>query len=65
MIVHDEARMGPQSISPEVVWRNPLPHIRASLRDRESNNPYCKWAEHGNKIRARRSNWDIKNNWAE
>jgi hypothetical protein len=65
MIVHGERKIGPQAVSPEIVWRNPLPHMQACLRAREANNPYCRWAEQGSKIRARRSNWDIRNNWAE
>lgn len=64
MIVHDEPKSR-QAMSAEVVWRNPLPHVRASLRAREANNRYCRWVDQGSKIRARRSNWDIKNNWTE
>ena len=44
-----------QGISMGVVWRNPLPHVRASLRLRQASNPYCRWAEQASKIRARQS----------
>ena len=38
----------------EVVWRNPCARVKESLRAREANDPHCKWAEQGSKIRARR-----------
>ena len=65
MIVDEEQEAGPQSMSFEVVWRNPLPRVRAFLRAREADNPYCRWAEQASKIRAWRSNWDTNNNWVE
>ena len=58
MIVIEEQETGAQGMSMEVVWRNPLPHVRASLRLRQASNPYCQWAEHASKIRARRSSSD-------
>jgi len=55
MIVIEEQKSEAQGMSMEVVWRNPLPHVRASLRLRQASNPYCQWAEHASNIRARRA----------
>jgi len=52
MIVNEEHESGTQGMPLEVVWRNPLPRVRAYLRAREVNNPYFRWAEQGSKIRA-------------
>jgi hypothetical protein len=65
MIVDEEQEIGPQGMSFEVVWRNPLSKVRADLRAREMNNPYCRWVEQASRIRVRRSNWDTNNNWVE
>jgi hypothetical protein len=54
MIVDEEQEIGPQSMSFEVVWRNPLSKVRADLKAREKNNPYCRWAEQASRIRVRR-----------
>lgn len=54
MIVKEEQEIGAQGMPLEVVWRNQLPCVRAYLRAREANDPYCRWAEQGSKIRARR-----------
>lgn len=45
MIANKEQEIGPQRVSPELVWRNSRSRVRASLRDSEKNNPYCRWAE--------------------
>jgi len=63
MIVGEKQEIRVQSMSLEVVWRNPLPHVRASLRSRQASNPYCQWLEQASKIRARRSNWDADHIW--
>jgi len=63
MIVSEKPKSGTQGMSLEVVWRNPLSHVRASLRSRQASNPYCRWAEQANQIRARRSNWDANHIW--
>lgn len=54
MIHDDEQNTGLQSLSLELVWRNPLARLRAHLRTREKSNPYCQWAEQATRIRARR-----------
>lgn len=38
MIVGEKQMSGTQGMSLEVVWRNPLPHVRASLRARQARN---------------------------
>jgi len=58
MIVGEKQEIRALGMSLEVVWRNPLSHVRASLRSRQASNPYCHWAEQASKIRAWRSNWD-------
>jgi hypothetical protein len=63
MIVSEKQKSGAQGMSLEVVWRNPLSHVRASLRSRQASNPYCRWAEQASKILTRRSNWDAKHIW--
>jgi hypothetical protein len=63
MTVGGEQAICAQNMSLEVVWRNPLPHVRASLRSRQAGNPYCRWAEQASKLRARRSNWDANHIW--
>jgi|GEM_PF-4596230 len=65
MMLDDEQHIGVQSLPLELVWRNPLARVRAHLRTREKNNPYCQWAEQATKIRARRSNWNTVKNWVE
>ena len=65
MIVGEKQMSGAQGMSLEVVWWNPLPHVRASLRARQASNLYCRWEEQASKICARRSNWDTNNNWVE
>jgi len=65
MMVSEKQESEAQGMSLEVVWRNPLPHIRASLRSRQASNPYCRWAEQASIIRARRSNWDANHIWIE
>ena len=54
MIVKEEREIRAWAMPLEVVWRNPCPCVRESLRSREANDPHCKWAEQGSKIRARR-----------
>jgi hypothetical protein len=63
MIVGEEQGIRAQGMSLEVVWRNPLSHVKASLRSRQASNPHCRWAEQASKIRARRSNWDANHIW--
>ena len=63
MMIGKEQETRPQGMSLEVVWRNPLPHLRARLRSRQENNPYCQWAEQAGKVRARRFNWDANHTW--
>ena len=65
MVVSEKQESREQRMSLDVVWRNPLPHVRASLRSRQASSPYCRWAEQAGKIRARRSNWDANHNWVE
>jgi len=54
MIVNEEHEIHAWAMPLEVVWRNPLHRVRENLRAREANDPHCKWAEQGSKIRARR-----------
>jgi|CZKH01.1.fsa_nt_gi hypothetical protein len=63
MIVNEKQKSGAQGMYLEVVWRNPLSRVRASLRSRHASNPYCRWAEQASKIRARRANWDADHCW--
>jgi hypothetical protein len=63
MIVNEKQKSGAQGMSREVVWRNPLSRVRASLRSRQASYPYCRWAEQASKIRARRANWDADHCW--
>jgi len=53
MIVNEEHEIRAWAMPLEVVWRNPLHRVRENLRAREANDPHCKWAEQGSKIRAR------------
>ena len=39
MIVDEEQENGAQGMSLEIVWRNPLPHVRASLRSERQTIP--------------------------
>jgi len=50
MFVNEKQKSGAQGMSLEVVWRDPLPHVRASLRSRQASNPYCRWAEQASKV---------------
>lgn len=60
----DEKReLATQGMSIQIVWRNQSASVRANLRARQQNNPYCQWSEQAGKIRARRSNWDAKHVW--
>ena len=61
----EEQQFGSQSMSLQIVWRNPRTYVRASLRARQAGDLYCQWAEQAGKIRARRFNWDTNNNWVE
>ena len=54
MTANEEREIRAWAMPLEVVWRNPRPRVRESLRAREANDPHCKWAEQGSKIRARR-----------
>ena len=63
MFVNEKQKSGAQGMSLEVVWRNSLSHVRASLKSRQASNPYCRWAEQASKIRARQSNWDANHIW--
>src|SRR5271165_4836745 len=63
MIVHDKQKSGAQDMSLEVVWRDSLSHVRASLRSRQASNPYYRRAEQAIKIRARRAHWDANRCW--
>ena len=54
MIVNQEREIRTFAMPLEVVWRNPRSRVRENLRAREANDPHCKWAEQGSKIRARR-----------
>lgn len=63
MVVSEKQKSSAQRMSLDVVWRNPLPHVRASLRSRQASNPYCRWAEQASKILARRSNWGENHTW--
>lgn len=65
MMVSEKQESEGQGRSLEIVWRNPLPHIRASLRSRQASNPYCRWAEQASKIRVLRSSWDANHIWIE
>jgi hypothetical protein len=49
---------------PEIMWRNPLALVRAHLRAKERSDPYYKWAEQAEKLRARRAHWDAIHCWA-
>jgi len=55
MKVSKKQKDAAQGMSMGVVWRNPLPHVMASLRLRQASDPYCRWAEQASKIRARQS----------
>ena len=63
MAVDEKQELGAQGMSIQIVWRNQSASVRADLRARQQNNPYCRWAEQAGKIRARRSNWDAKHVW--
>jgi len=63
MVVSEKQESGAQRMSLNVVWRNLLPHVRASLRSRQASNPYCRWGEQAGKIRVRRFNWDANHVW--
>jgi len=65
MIVEDKQESKAQRMPLDVVWRNPLPHVRASLRSRQASSPYCQWAEQASKIRTWRSHWDANHIWIE
>jgi hypothetical protein len=47
----------------KVVWRNSLGLVQAHLRARQATDPYSRWAEQAQKIRARRFNWDATHIW--
>jgi len=65
MIVSEKQKSRAEGTCLEIVWRNSLPHVKASLRSRQASNPYCRWAEQASNIRARRSNWDANHIWIE
>jgi|SRR5208282_445298 len=44
-IVSERQKSGAQRISLDGVWRNPLPHVQASLRSRQASSLYCRRAE--------------------
>lgn len=58
MIIDDEGDTRAEVLPLEIMWRNPLPLVRAHLRANERSNPYYGWAEQAKKVRARRANWD-------
>lgn len=62
MVVYEKQTLEPHTPL-EIVWRNQSASVRADLRARQQNNPYCRWAEQAGKIRARRSNWDANRVW--
>lgn len=64
MIIDDEPGSRSEVMPLEVMWRNPLPLVRAHLKAKERSNPYNGWAEQAKMIRARRANWDANHNWA-
>jgi len=64
MIIDDEQGPRAEVMPLGVMWRNPLPLVRAHLRAEERSNPYYRWAEQAEKIRARRANWDANHCWA-
>ena len=53
MIANEEREIHAWATPLQVVWRNPCPRVRENLKNREANDPHCKWAEQGSKIRAR------------
>ena len=63
MIADEKQMIGPQGMSLEVVWRNPLVLVGVYLRAREASNPYYRWADQARDIRVRRSNWDARHTW--
>jgi len=65
MMLDDEQDIGLGDMPLELVWRNPLARVRAQLRMREKDNPYCQWSQQATKIRARRSNWEARKNGLE
>ncbi len=64
MIIDDEQNTRSEVMPLEILWRNPLPLVRAHLRAKERSNPYYGWAEQAKKIRTRRANWDANHGWA-
>ena len=64
MITNDEQDIRAEVMPLEVMWRNPLTLVWAHLRARERSDPYYRWAEQAQKIRARRANWDANHCWA-
>ena len=58
MIIYDDQDIRAEVLPLEIMWRNPLPLVRAHLRANENSNPYYGWAEQAKKIRARHANWD-------
>jgi hypothetical protein len=65
MIVNEKQHIDPQESLLAIAWRNPVAQVRARMRTREKENPYCRWSEQARKIRARRSNWHSNNDWVE
>lgn len=55
MIIDDKQDVRAEVMPLEIMWRNPLPVMRAHLRAKERSNPYYGWAEQAKKIRARRA----------
>lgn len=58
MIIDEEQDARAEALRLEIMWRNPLPLVRAHLRAKEGSNPYYGWAKQAKKIRTRRANWD-------
>lgn len=51
MIIDEEQDTRAGVLPLEIMWRNPLPLVRAHLRANERSNPYYGWAEQAKKIR--------------
>ena len=54
MMMSENIKTGTEPMSFEIVWRNPLAHLQARLRDKEVSERHYRWAEQAKKIRARR-----------
>lgn len=51
MMMSEDTKSEMELMSIEIVWRNPLAHVQARLRDKEASERHYGWAEQARKIR--------------